>query len=351
MASVPTLYETIINPTGPGNPRNGEGDIIALRDGRLLMAWSRFSGPDDHSQAEIWARHSDDGGLSWGEPFVLQENVGQCNVMSVSFLRLRSGDLLFGFAIKNHESQDCHMFVRRSADDGRTWSAAILATPEEGYIGANNNRLVQTRTGRVLYPCFRCIDEHYHSQAAVFASDDDGRTWRRLSEWLDLPGPVGASEPGVVQCADGSLWLWMRTDKQRIYACRSRDDGATWTAPAATGLIAPISPASAVRLPTGDALLMIYNDRRTAPPVAGDVPWRSEFNRRTPLVAAISRDHGETWQDFQYVEADESKSYCYTSITFHRDTTLLTYYVGVPDGPNLIDMKLKIVPTAAWTRL
>lgn len=350
MKSAPTLHEMIINPTGPGNPRNGEGDIVALRDGRLLMAWSRFSGPDDHSQAEIWGRHSDDGGLTWSEPFLLQENVGQCNVMSVSFLRLRSGDLLFGFAIKNHESQDCHMFVRRSTDDGRTWSATIPATPEEGYIGANNNRLVQTRTGRVLYPCFRCIDEHYHSQATVFASDDDGRTWRRLAAWLDLPGLTGASEPGVVQCADGSLWLWMRTDKQRIYACRSWDDGETWTEPAATELIAPIAPASVARLPGSDALLMIYNDRRACPPVAGDVPWRSEFNRRTPLVAAISRDHGATWQDFQYVEADERKSYCYVSITFHRDTTLLTYYVGAPGGPNLVDMKLKIVPTAAWTQ-
>ena len=28
---------------------------------------------------------------------------------------------------------------------------------------------------------------------------------------------------------------------------------------------------------------------------------------------------------------------------------LLTYYVGVVGGPNLLDLKLCIVPTAAWT--
>ncbi len=350
MNTVETWHEEIINPVGPGNPRNGEGDIVSLGDGSLLMAWSRFSGPDDHSQGEIWARRSRDGGYTWDAPALFQENLGRCNVMSVSFLRLRSGDLLFGFAIKNHESQDCHMFVRRSGDDGRTWSAPIPATPEEGYIGANNNRLIQTRSGRVLLPVFRCIGEHYHSLGSVFGSDDDGRSWRRLCSYLDLPGRVGAGEPGVVQCADGSLWMWMRTDKQRIYACRSFDDGESWSELAPTGLIAPISPASAARLPGSNDLLILYNDRRTCPPVVGDVPWNSQFNWRTPLVAAVSSDNGESWHGFKYVEADESRSYCYTSITFHGDATLLTYYVGKPGGPNLVDMKLKIVPTAAWTR-
>lgn len=350
MNAMPVLHEEMINPTGPGNPRNGEGDIAPLSDGRLLMVWSKFSGPNDHSQGEIWARHSGDGGYSWDAPFLLQENLGQCNVMSVSLLRLRSGDLMLGFAIKNHESLDCHMYVRRSADDGRTWRAPVMATPEEGYIGANNNRLVQTRSGRVLLPIFRCVGEHYHSLATVFGSDDDGDTWRRLCPYLDLPGRVGTGEPGVVECADGSLWMWMRTDKQRIYACRSFDGGESWTEPAPTELVAPIAPASAARLPNSNDLLIIYNDRRQCAPVGGDVEWHSQFNWRTPLVAAISGDNGRSWHGFKSVESDESHSYCYTSITFHGDATLLTYYVGRAGGPNLAEMKLKVVPTAAWTR-
>jgi hypothetical protein len=31
-------------PPGPGNPRNSEGDFLPLRDGRLLFAYSKFSG-------------------------------------------------------------------------------------------------------------------------------------------------------------------------------------------------------------------------------------------------------------------------------------------------------------------
>ncbi len=349
MKTVPVLHEEIINPTGPGNPRNGEGDVVELRDGRLLMAWTRFSGPDDHSQGDIWGRYSHDGGFTWSEPFLLQENLGGCNVMCVSFLRLHSGVLLFGFAIKNHESADCHMYVRRSGDDGKTWSEPILASPEEGYMGANNDRLVQLASGRIILPVFKCVGEYYHSLTSCFCSDDDGRSWRRLPPRLDIPGRVGAGEPGVLQCADGSLWMWLRTDKQRIYACRSLDEGESWSDPTPTELVAPISPASAARLPGSADILMIYNDRRACPPVAGDVVWNSQFNWRTPLVSAISSDNGASWHSFKLVEADESKSYCYVSITFHKDNTILTYYQGLAGGPNLHDMKLKIVPTAAWT--
>jgi hypothetical protein len=39
----------------------------------------------------------------------------------------------------------------------------------------------------------------------------------------------------------------------------------------------------------------------------------------------------------------------YSSIAFHDEDTLLTYYVGVAGGPNLLDLKLCIVPTAACT--
>ena len=73
--TIPKRHETIISPTSPENPRNGEGAIIPLSDGRLLLGWTHFSGGGrDHSGAEIWGRISNDGGLTWAEPFLLQEN-------------------------------------------------------------------------------------------------------------------------------------------------------------------------------------------------------------------------------------------------------------------------------------
>ena len=342
-------YQTIIAPTSTSNPRNGEGAIVVLRGGRLLMAWTHFTGGgQDHSEAEIWARTSDDGGQTWDAPYLLQGNVGACNVMSVGFLRTHSGELLFGFLVKNHPSEDCRYYVRHSRDEGETWGAPVLATPEEGYFVVNNDRLLQTRDGRLLVPAAKAVDARYHCLSTCFASDDGGHTWARRTPYLDLPGgPVGLQEPGLVECADGSLWMYMRADRGCIYASRSLDGGDSWSPPEPTPLIAPVAPASAARLPGSDQILILYNDRR-------GVPYRPDrstaFHHRTPLAAAVSSDGGRSWHDCGVVEGDRSRSYCYTSIAFHGEDTLLTYYVGVAGGPNLLDMKLTIVPTAAWTR-
>lgn len=341
--------ETILAGVDEANPRNGEAAILPLRDGRLLMAWTRFfGGGRDHSGAEIWARESEDGGYTWGTPYLLQENIGRCNVMSVGFLRLHSGTLLLGFAVKNHPGEDCRYYLRRSYDEGQSWGAPVLAIPEPGYFVVNNDRLRQTQAGRILIPAAKSVDARYHCVSTCFTSDDEGRTWQRSSPYLDLPETaVGLQEPGVVECAGGTLWMYTRTDRGSVYACRSEDAGQSWSAPRPTSLIAPVSPASARRLPGRDEILILYNDRRGVP----YSPDRSTvFHHRTPLTAAVSSDGGRSWQSHQEVEPDRTRSYCYTSIAFQGENTLLTYYVGRAGGPNLLELKLCIVPTAAWTQ-
>jgi hypothetical protein len=140
--------------------------------------------------------------------------------------------------------------------------------------------------------------------------------------------------------------MYTRTDQGSIYASRSHDGGESWSAPGPSELIAPTAPASAKRLPGSDDILILYNDRRG---VRYSADRSTAFHHRTPLAAAVSHDGGRTWGHHQLVESDLSKSYCYTSITFHGENTLLTYYVGRVEGPRLVDLKLCIVPTAAWT--
>src|SRR4051794_10748215 len=53
-------------PPGPGNPRNTEGSFVQLRDGRILFAYSHFTGGgDDNDAATITGRYSSDGGRTW----------------------------------------------------------------------------------------------------------------------------------------------------------------------------------------------------------------------------------------------------------------------------------------------
>jgi Neuraminidase (sialidase) len=256
--------------------------------------------------------------------------------------------LLFGYAVKNHPSEDCRYYVRHSSDEGESWDDPVLAIPEEGYFVVNNDRLLQTRSGRLLIPAAKSVSARYHCVSTCFYSDDEGQTWQRRAPYLDLPGgQVGAQEPGIVECADGGLWMYLRTGRGRIYASRSTDGGESWSTPEPTELVAPVAPASAMRLPGSVDILILYNDRRGVPysPDRG-----TEFHHRTPLSSAVSSDNGRTWHHHGLIESDRHKSYCYASIAFHGENTLLTYYVGVAGGPNLLDLKLCIVPTTAWTQ-
>ena len=347
---------------------------MELGNGELLLAYTRFGEwlpgsvdadaielklGSDHYPADIRTCFSKDNGYTWSDPCVFQENVGAISVIGPGFLRLRSGRLLFAFEIKNDATNDTHAYVRSSIDEAHSWSEPVLATPEDGYVIANQGSrcMVQTNTGRVLMPASKAIDidedaRAYHMASTCFSSDDEGRTWKRNTEYMDLPDTLhGLQEPGIVVLSDGTLWMYMRTELGTIYSSYSTNDGDNWSTPAPTELIAPLSPATGIRIPCSTDLLMIYNDRSTKPhsPELSDA-----FQKRSPLSSAVSSDGGRTWHHHKTIEPDETKSYTYTNINFHKDSTLLTYYVGpVKIGGAFVtsaDLKLKIVPTVAWTQ-
>ena len=156
----PEIFESFLAPATEEHPRQSEGDVVVLKDGSLLAAWTDFSGgPADHSSAVISAAKSTDGGRSWGAPFVLQENIGEQNVMSASFLRLRSGEILFFFLEKN-SGTNLKLLVRRTRNEGRTWSDPTVVTPGPGYHIMNNARAIQLKSRRILCPISFCENIH-----------------------------------------------------------------------------------------------------------------------------------------------------------------------------------------------
>ena len=80
------LFEQVVAPVGPQDPRNSEAAIVPLQDGALLLAWTEFyaGSDDDHGPARLAARRSRDGGRTWAAKTTLVENDGGCNVMEVN---------------------------------------------------------------------------------------------------------------------------------------------------------------------------------------------------------------------------------------------------------------------------
>jgi sialidase-1 len=334
----------VVCPAGPGNARNSEGDIIELKDGRLLLAWSKFIGPADDAEAVIAGKTSTDGGKTWGNEYVVQENVGKRNVMSVSFLRSISGQILLFYGVKNGPS-DLLFYVRSSDDEARHWSEPIRVTTDDGYHVMNNDRVIQLRSGRLIAPVAFCpsIDTQYEEQKSIcYLSDDGGLSWRKSRGEVGLDR-AAAMEPGVVELKDGRVLMIIRTRLDRVYQSFSDDGAETWSRPQPTDLVAPAAPASITRIPTTQDLLIIWNNN----PRGNAAGWQG----RTPLTSAISKDEGTTWTCFRNLEDDPNCGFGYTSITWVKDRALLTYYKWAKGSPNFqnTDLILRIVPVE-WFR-
>ncbi|MBO9606755.1 MAG: exo-alpha-sialidase [Paenibacillaceae bacterium] len=338
-----------------GNPRNSEGAFLDLNDGRILFVYSRFTGssPDDNAYACIAARYSSDRGMTWSddEIIALPEDHGAINIMSVSLLRMADGDVgLFYLIRRGWHDQRLHL--RRSADEGRTWSEPVCCVPGPGNYDTHNDRIVRLSSGRLVNPAsfhkmrgngtndWDSLD--MKGTACFFLSDDDGATWRQSDTSGAIPDSRSASglqEPGVVELANGVLWSWSRTDMGRQYEMFSWDGGETWTAPAASPFTSPLAPLSMKRIPLNLQLLAVWNP---IPQYQTRALERHSWGR-TPLVGAFSADEGKTWERFFAVEREEDRGgCCYTSIHVSGDVLLLAYCAGEPeDGTCLTRLKIR----------
>ena len=325
-----------------GNARNSEGAFLGLKDGRTLFIYSRFVGDhhDDHAKAVLATRFSADEGETWsGDTVIATPGEDQAmNVMSVSLLRLQNGDVGLFYCLR-HSWHDLRMVLRRSSDEGRTWSEPVSCMHASEYHVVNNDRVIRLTSGRLLIPAALHRKLHdanlpssldWRAVATFFLSDDDGRTWRQAGSICTLPSPhtrTGLQEPGVVELPAGVLWGYARTDLGRQYEFFSHDGGETWSVPQASRFSSPVSPLSIKQIPGSDRLLAIWNPI----PNYQTRPLEKPAGDRTPLIGAVGTGTTDaTWGPAFLVDQNdaEQEGYCYTAIHFTGKSVLLAYCAG-----------------------
>lgn len=321
-ASSKNVDQMVCPPSSPSQ-RKSEAAIIELKDGRLLLAYTDFYtvSSDDDAPAQINAKYSNDMGRTWSEPCTIVKNTAKMNVMSVSLIRLKSGEIAMAYMFKESD-EDCAILFRTSRDEARTFRDPVKITARRSFWVMNNDRLVQLSSGRLLAPCQRLDNWPIvrHSLAEVFYSDDDGKTWHE-SALVDIrDNNDGADEPGVIELKDGRILMYFRTALGSIYQCFSSDQGLTWTEPVTMRVAAPVSPSIIKRIPSTGDLLMIWNHTLPHP--------HSGHTDRFPLTAAISKDEARTWEKIQDIGTDVSYIYGYPSITFSKDRVLISYWAA-----------------------
>ncbi|PQO27811.1 exo-alpha-sialidase [Blastopirellula marina] len=319
-------------PPGPGNPRNSEGDVVQLKDGKVLLIYTHFvGGSGDHAKAHLASRISEDGGQTWSdEDQLVIPNEAGLNVMSVSLLRLADGRLAL-FYLRKNSHVDCRPQMRISTDEGKTWGEATSLIPDEdlGYYILNNDRVVQLSSGRLIAPVAQHVGpgmriRNNAAETLVYYSDDAGETWKRSQYAARPPKRNGqdvlTQEPGVVELTDGRLMMWIRTNAGSQFVTYSQDQGETWSQLEPSNMLSPISPATIERIPKTGDLLLIWNDH-------SDIP-ASLKGKRTPLRSAISKDDGKTWTHVKTLEDSPTGWYCYIALDFIDDHAVMAYCAG-----------------------
>ena len=332
------LFETIVCPWTPENPRHDHQLIFPLSRNRLLLVWCEYyadrpsdvarkptdkeSGFGDEAPCRISGRISGDRGRSWGPRFILQNNRWHRNVKHPNLVRLPGGEILFFFTGWASSAQR-NIFMKRSADECETWSE-VAQVSEPGWYCTNHGRALRLSSGRVLLPAHGIVGGGPYRGGAsklcswVWYSEDGFHTWRKGAE-MTAPGR-GAHEPTIVELRDGRLLCYLRTTTGRLYRAFSEDQGTTWSEPVPTNHPAPDSEALLTRIPSTGDLLLLWNN------VASHSNWP-----RTPLTATISTDEGETWGKVRDVDARPEYDAAYPSVFFQDDEAIVTYYTRLAE--------------------
>ncbi|MBY5956940.1 glycoside hydrolase [Membranicola marinus] len=322
-----------LNP-GDNNPRNSEGDFVTLKDGSILFIYSHFVGdaPSDFGNSHLASRRSYDNGNTWTDlDEIVVENEGAMNVMSVCLLRLQNGQIALFYARKN-SIHDCIPYMRISEDEGLTWSDPVKCiTDRPGYFVLNNSRVIQLENGRLLMPVALheseevkggALELQFNNYGKLFCyySDNNGLTWKRKGR-IDVPQGVMAQEPGLIELKDGRVMMYIRTNSGVQYASYSKNKGKKWSEAIPTNIPSPLSPATIVRIPATQDLLLVWNNNGVKKSAYG--------GKRTPLNLAVSKDEGTTWDLIKTIHSDPDGWYCYTAVHLLNDKEfLLSYCAG-----------------------
>ncbi len=332
--------------------RAGEGAFVRLKNGSIMLAYTEYDTADfgDDASAHLAAIYSHDEGETWGEHrILLTKNEGALNVMSVSFLRLPSDEILLIYLKKSTKDGKvlCQPCVRRSTDECATFGEEICCGPRDKYYVVNNDRVIQLKSGRILMPA-AVYDSPQHgtplsttASICMIVSDDNGHTWQEMKNETVLPVPhrSGFEEPGLYEHEDGTVWCYMRTRLGCQWQMLSTDGGENWTTPRPNMLFTSPDSPMLVKKVCG-LTLAVFN------PIPKYITRPPALWGRTPFIMLVSQTDGvghdlTAFPHTVVIEDDLTNNYCYPAILEGDGYFLMSYYHS--NGSNCPLNSLKVV--------
>jgi len=275
-------------------PQCHASTIVETADG-LVAAW--FGGTaEKNPDVCIWLARQQRG--QWSAPVQVADGIQpggrRYPCWNPVLCQPTNGPLLLFYKVGPSPSTWWGM-LRRSTNAGLSWTQPQRLP--EGILGPIKNKPIQLPEGTLL-----CGSSTEHAGWRVHFewTTDLGRTWDKTPP-INEGKTVGLIQPTLLRLSDRRLLALMRSNRGRIYATRSEDNGRSWSAPEPLSLPNPNAGIDGVTLRDGRHLL-VYN-----PTTRG----------RTPLTVAVSLD-GQQWRDVLTLE-DQPGEYSYPAVIQTQD--------------------------------
>lgn len=323
-------------PCGNGFHKNSE--IIELPNGDLFAAW--FANPEDengelHRDTNIYGSRLPAGKDSWEDAHVLVDVPERAVQPPVLFIG--PDDRLWLLCTEFYGSiHTSRPFVKRSSDNGHTWSDLELLHERSGIYLKNPPVHVESENWWVLgvdidhgatnRPGFLIIPDDFSERPADFPVLVGGdQIVPRKTGFMHRHQGLRYATP--VHLSDGRLRAYMRpVGGGHLWTTHSTNGGITWTRATESNIPNPNAGFDIHRTHEGN-LVLVNN------PVVADIP-----EGRNELALFLSEDDGQTWPyqlRLEYEELDESAAdldpvgrpdFTYGSLTQAHDGTLHVLY-------------------------
>ena len=280
------------------------GDLIAAIDERVPscgdLKWSK--------DINIVVRRSNDNGNTWSNietvvDFPLGMSVSDPSMIVDSVTK--EIFMFYNFMDLDKEKDIYYLHVVKSVDNGKTWSKPLDITAQITKPEWREDFKFIT-SGRGIQTrsgkLLHCM-VNLNSGLHVFGSKDHGDTWF----FIDTPISPG-DESKIVELADGSWMINSRTSKTGMrYVHISMDQGKTWVTKPEPQLIDPSCNASIIRY---TAIADGYKKNRLLFSNA-----KTEKGR-TNMTVRLSYDEGNTWTKGRTIYKGAS---AYSSLTILKN--------------------------------
>ena len=138
----------------------------------------------------------------------------------------------------------------RSLDQGKSWiDRQRLFCAPNGPV----TKILQTQSGHIVVAVQSYLRKPGRKVTRTYVSSDNGKAWWG-SNFVDLGGHGhhdGGFEATFEELRDGTLWMLIRTNWDRVWEAYSNDHGLSWRVTKPSNIEASTSPGYLTRLASG----------------------------------------------------------------------------------------------------